>query len=121
MSLAQIDQYLKTKPVSIMDPTLYLGAKLKKTVMPNGVVAWDMSSSNYFQAAVQNVQEYLKKNGDRKLKKASAPFEATYRAEIDESPVLGPEMANYFQSQIGILRWCVELGRIDIITEVSML
>jgi hypothetical protein len=30
-------------------------------------------------------------------------------------------MANYFQSQIGILRWCVELGRIDIITEVSML
>jgi hypothetical protein len=54
-------------------------------------------------------------------KKASAPFEATYRADIDESPVLGPEMANYFQSQIGILRWCVELGRIDIITEVSIL
>jgi hypothetical protein len=29
--------------------------------------------------------------------------------------------ANFYQSQIGILRWCVELGRIDIITEVSML
>jgi hypothetical protein len=43
------------------------------------------------------------------------------REKIDESPVLGPEMANYFQSQIGILRWYVELGRIDIITEVSML
>jgi hypothetical protein len=54
-------------------------------------------------------------------KNASAPFEATYRVEIDESPVLGLEMANYFQCQIGILRWCVELGRIDIITEVSML
>jgi hypothetical protein len=54
-------------------------------------------------------------------KKAYAPFEATYRAEIDESPVLGPELENYFQSQIGILRWCVELGRIEIITEVSML
>jgi hypothetical protein len=105
-----------------MEPTFYLGAKLKKTVMPNGVVAWGMSSSKYVQATVQNVQEYLKDNGDRKLKKkASAPFEATYRAEIDESPVLGPDMANYFQSQIGILRWCVELGRIDIITEVSML
>jgi hypothetical protein len=63
--------------------------------MPNGVVAWGMSSSNYVQAAVQSVQEYLKENGDRKLnKKASDPFEATYRAEIDESPVLGPEMAN---------------------------
>jgi hypothetical protein len=54
-------------------------------------------------------------------KKASAPFEATYRAEIDETLVLAPEMANYIQSQIGILRWCVELGRIDIITEVSVL
>jgi hypothetical protein len=82
-----------------------------------------MSSSKYIQAEVQNVQEYLKENGDRKLKKknASDPFEGTYRAEIDESPVLGPEMANHFQSQIGILRWCVELGRIDIITELSML
>jgi hypothetical protein len=55
-------------------------------VMPNGVVAWCLSSSKYVQAAVQNVQEYLKKNGDRKLKnKAPAPFEATYRADIYES------------------------------------
>jgi hypothetical protein len=121
-SLSHIDKYFKMKPGSIMEPTFYLGAKLKKTVMPNGVAAWGMSSSKYVQAAVQNVQEYLKNNGDMKLKKkASAPFEATYRAEIDESPVLGPKLANYFQSQIGILRWCAELGRIDIITEVSML
>jgi hypothetical protein len=110
------------KPGSIMEPTFYLGAKLKKTAMPNGMVAWGTISSKYAQAAVQNVQEYLKENGDRKLmKKAYAPFEATYRDEIDESPVLGPEMANYFQSQIGILHWCVELVRIDIITELSMI
>jgi hypothetical protein len=121
-SLDHIDKYFKMKPGSIMEPTFNLGAKIKKTVMSNGVVDWGMSSSKYVQAAVQNVQEYLKENGDRKLKKnTSDPFEATYRAEIDESPVLGPEMANYFQSQIGILRWCVELGRIDIITEVSIL
>jgi hypothetical protein len=120
--LAQIDKYFKMKPGSIMEPSFYLGAKIKKTVMPNGVVDWGMRSSKYVQAAIQNVQEYLKDNGDRKLKKkASAPFEATYRDDIDESPVLGPKMANYFQSQIGILRWCVELGRIDIITDLSML
>jgi hypothetical protein len=83
-SLAQIDKYFKMKPGSIMEPTFYLGAKLKKTVMPNGVVAWGMSSSKYVQAAVQNVQEYLKENGDRKLKKkASSLFEATYRDDID--------------------------------------
>jgi hypothetical protein len=121
-SLVQIDKYFKMKPGSIIEPTFYLGAKLKKTVMPNGVVAWGVRSSKYIQAAVKNVQEYLKKNGERRLKKKeSAPFEATYMAEIDESLVLGPKMANYFQSQIGIFLWCVELGRIDIITEVSML
>jgi hypothetical protein len=34
---------------------------------------------------------------------------------------LDPTIENFYQSQIGILRWCVELGRIGIITEVSML
>jgi hypothetical protein len=33
---------------------------------------------------------------------------------------LDPTRENFYQSQIGILRWCLELGRIDIITEVSM-
>jgi hypothetical protein len=83
-SLAQIDKYLKMKPGSIMEPIFYFGANPKKTVIPNGVVAWGMSSSKYVQAAVQNVQEYLKENGESKLKKnASAPFEAIYRAEIE--------------------------------------
>jgi hypothetical protein len=36
-----------------MEQTFYLGAKIKKTVIPNGVVAWDMSSSNYVQAVVK--------------------------------------------------------------------
>jgi hypothetical protein len=34
---------------------------------------------------------------------------------------LDPTRENFYQSQIGILRWCVELGHIDIITEVSVL
>jgi hypothetical protein len=37
------------------------------------------------------------------------------------TPELTPVMANYYQTQIGVLRWCVELGRIDIVTEVSLL
>jgi hypothetical protein len=55
------------------------------------------------------------------VKKASGPFSGGYKPELDESPELDPTRANFYQSQIGILRWCVELGRIDIITEVSML
>jgi hypothetical protein len=64
------------KEGSIQATTFYLGAKLKKTVLSNDVVAWGMSSSKYIQYAVQNVQEYLPAlPGDQKLqKKASGPF-----------------------------------------------
>ena len=46
---------------------------------------------------------------------------AKYRPEIDISAELGDEQATQFQQMIGILRWSIELGRIDIITEVSLL
>jgi hypothetical protein len=74
--LVKLDEYFKMKEGSIQVPSFYLGAKLKKTDLPNGVVAWGMSSSKYVQSAVQNVQEYLTAlPGDQKLlKKASGPF-----------------------------------------------
>ena len=89
----------------------------------NGVVAWAICPSKYVQEAVQGVKDYLHTKFDgRKLKKrTSTPFERDYRPEVDETPVLDHELANYYQSQIGILRWMVELGRVDLITEVSLL
>jgi hypothetical protein len=65
-----------------------LGSKLKNNVLPNGVVAWGMSSSKYVQSSVQNVQEYLAAlPGDQKLmKKAYGPFAGGYKPELDESP-----------------------------------
>jgi hypothetical protein len=54
-------------------------------------------------------------------KKMTCPMEQNYRPELDCLPILPPDKANYYQLQLGILRWVVELGRIDIATEVSML
>jgi hypothetical protein len=121
--LAKLDEYFKMKEGSIQVPTFYLGAKLKKNVIPNGVIAWGMSSRNYLHYAVQNVQEYpAALPGYRNmLKRSPATFVGGYKPELYESPELDPIKANFYQSQIGILGWCVELGRIDIITEVSML
>jgi hypothetical protein len=104
----------------IQVPTFYLGAKLKNTFLPNGVVAWGMSSIKYVQSAVQNDQYYMMAlPGDHKLmKKAHDPLAGGYNPELDDSPDLDPIRANLYHSQIGILRWCVELGRIDIITEL---
>ena len=54
-------------------------------------------------------------------KRADNPLPIGYMPELDVSPVLKPNLASYYQSQIGVLRWMVELGRVDINTEVSML
>jgi hypothetical protein len=37
--LAKLDEYFNMKEGSIQVPTFYLGAKLKKTASPNGMVA----------------------------------------------------------------------------------
>jgi hypothetical protein len=98
--LEKFDDYFKMKEGSIQVPTFYLGAKLNKTVLPNGVVAWGMSSSNYVQYAVHNVQDYLAAlPGNQKLlKKASRPFAGGYKPELDESPEFDPTRANLNQS-----------------------
>jgi hypothetical protein len=55
--------------------------------------------------------------------KGNAPsvLPSGYRPELDVSTYCNDEDRNYFQQQIGVLRWAVELGRIDIAVEVSML
>ena len=41
--------------------------------------------------------------------------------ELDSSPELDLDAESYDQTIIGILRWMIELGRIDMITKVSLL
>ena len=50
-----------------------------------------------------------------------APFTTGYRPEIDTTAELDPIEAAYYQSLIGIIRWIVELGRVDITAEASMM
>jgi hypothetical protein len=79
-----------------------------------------MSSTNYVKQAVANVEKDLNEVGKCLSTKITSPMSSSYRPELDVSPVLDAERANYFQSQIGVLRWAVEIGRIDIMCEVSM-
>jgi hypothetical protein len=44
-----------------------------------------------------------------------------YRLELGALPELNDEQANYLQCLIGILRWIVELGRLDIMVAVALL
>jgi len=51
----------------------------------------------------------------------STPMTANYRPELDYTPFLADSAVNYYMELIGILRWIVELGRLDIMVDVSLL
>ena len=119
--LTRLNHYFKLKPDSIHPPDDYLGTKIKLTTLPNGVKAWGQSSSHYILNSVANLEDWMSKNGYKLPRKASTPMSTSYRPELDVSPLLDENLANYYQSLIGVLRWAVEIGRIDITTEVSML
>ena len=44
-----------------------------------------------------------------------------YAPELDGTDELGEEDVRLFQELIGVLRWATELGRVDILFEVSIL
>ena len=102
---------------------LYLGAKLRKFTLHNGVKAWGFSPSKYVNDAIKNMENYLRDemNGLKLPRKAATPFENDYTPEMDTTSELNPKTATFYQTQVGVLRWIVELGRIDIITEASLL
>ncbi|KAI2496195.1 hypothetical protein MHU86_18334 [Fragilaria crotonensis] len=110
--LNEIDHFFKTKPGSIRDPEFYLGAKLRPLTLGNGVHAWAMSSSKYIQAAVENVKAFHRKHFTTRqwAKRTTGPFPLNYHPELDTTPELKADQASFYQTQIGVLRWCVELG-----------
>ena len=57
----EIGKYFELKEASIGPPKMYLGAGIRKVKLYNGVDASAASSSQYVQAAVRNVEEYIEK------------------------------------------------------------
>ena len=80
-----------------------------------------MTSEQYVQAAIANVETALDASGQRLPSRVTTPIQAGYRPELDSSAELNSAGVRYYQELIGVLRWAVELGRIDILMEVSML
>lgn len=121
-ALREIHLHFRMKEESMGDPDIYLGCKLRRHTLPNGVTAWLQSPSKYIQEAVKNAETYYSKKYNMPArKKVSSPFSPNYRPEMDSTAELDADDATKFQSEIGILRWIVEIGRVDIITEVSLL
>jgi hypothetical protein len=113
------------KAGSVGEPKTYFGAKVSKYWLEHsddpGKARWNLSVEDYINRAVKDVETELEKVGKALPTKVTTPTTADYRPELDRSRELGPEQATYFAGLIGILCWCIELGRIDIIVEVSLL
>ena len=126
--LDKIHAFFPLKPGSVGEPDQYLGARLRKKFFAGDHVnpyAWSLCPSKYVSTACKNVEVSLQKgilpSQYRLYGKAENPFSGDYKPENDTSPEVDPAHATWFMQQIGVLRWMVELGRVDIATEVSML
>ena len=120
----ELGKYFELKEESIGPPKLYLGGHLSKVELGNGVKCWSFSSSKYMQTTVKNVETHVAKVNDARWQlptKADTPLKASYRPKVDVSPELDTTNAAYYQSLIGMLRWIVELGHVDVFLEVSMM
>ena len=112
------------KVSSIGPPGIYLGGNINNVTVTSTEgpkEAWSFSSSQYVKIAVSNVEKYLREKGMKLSKEKDSTLSSNYLPELDETVELDPIDAAYYQSLIGILRWIVELGRVDIACEVSMM
>ena len=109
------------KKDSVKEPEEYLGTRIRRFTMEDGTETWAMSSDLYVKRAIADVQTELAKVNQALRTKVSTPLSSDYRPELDRSDELDATRANYFQGLIGVLRWIVELGRVDIMVAVSML
>jgi Reverse transcriptase (RNA-dependent DNA polymerase) len=117
----RIGQSFDIKEASNKAPTEYLGADISRhTFEGDPISKWSMGSERYIKNALTNVTEWLTARGQKFLARRCV-LPTGYRPELDESPYATEEEANFYSSQIGVLQWASELGRIDIAMEMNLM
>jgi len=84
------------KDVSVGLPTWYLGAKVKQWHFPNDAqkVRWGLSSEQYVNDAVRNVECELVKIDQWLISRNSTPMSSGYQPELDVSALLNDDHMN---------------------------
>jgi hypothetical protein len=99
----------------IEEPDVYLGPKLGKIYFDR-TQCWTMSAEPYVLTSVNNVQESLAKKGHLPSK-CFTPLAVDYHPELESLPELKSDEIQTYQEYVGVLRWAVKLGRVDILLE----
>ena len=104
-------------------PSRYLGANIEKVQLEDSREVWSMTCVDYIKGAIKSVNDMLEKDkvAMKMFGDGHRPYPSSYRPELDVSELLSDDLINRYQQLIGMLRWSIELGRIDIQTEVSCL
>ena len=99
--------------------------------MPRGIVVraidgrwekcWTMSSEKYAKAAIKNVEARLAKIDLRLPYRCDTSMINGYHPSKDVTREMDAEGLHTYQKLIGILRWAIEIGRIEILLKVSLL
>ena len=81
-------------------PETFLGATIGRHTFKDGTSTWYQSGEQYLKNAIKEVEEQLGK--PLKAGKVMTPLKPDYHLEVDTSPLLNDDRANYYQSMIGI-------------------
>ena len=94
-----------------------------KIQLSDGHKVWATSLRDYVKNAIAVVKCLLDEDGEGYLlkNKVKNPFPSNYRLELDVTDELSTTLASWYMQLIGILRWAIELGCIDIFYEVSVM
>ena len=80
-----IGRYFELKPDSIGPPSLYLGGHIQEVILDTWIKSWAFRSTQYVQATVNNVEEYLRHKVKSLNAKGLDVLPKQYRPEIDIS------------------------------------
>ena len=113
-----LEEHFKYRLKDVGPPKRYLGANIEQVEI-NGMKTWSMSAREYLEKSIPVIEERfgpLKQNN-----KVTTPLPKDYHPELDTSKFLNDEYIEVYQSYMGILRWAVELGRIDLAQAASLM
>lgn len=114
----------------VENPEMYLGTDLRRWKYTDSdgceKSCWALGANSYVKEAIriceaQMKQHNLKYTSTQRNGKDTPYSNISYRPELDSTDFCAPDLATVYQNLIGILRWICELGRIDVLYEVSIL
>jgi hypothetical protein len=111
---------LKLKGDKAGPPDMHLGVTLEKKKNAQGTDCWTMSPEKCVKAAVEYVEKKIGTSPHSKGQ-CPAPVKTGCDPAEDDTPELNAEGLRHHQELIGILRWAVEIGRLDVPLEAALL